>query len=96
MAALILKVFFLVDLHNCLTQDKLSKCAVRIARAGIRGGVKKPIFPQKVNIDFIFTFCIHFLYSLVRLVRPNTEELISRPFMGLLKIRWLLQDCMRT
>ena len=35
-------------------------------------------------------------YSLVRLVRPHTEELISRPFMGLLKIRWLLQDRMRT
>ena len=35
-------------------------------------------------------------YSLVRLVWPNTEELISRPFMGLLKIRWLLQDRMRT
>ena len=31
-------------------------------------------------------------YSLVRLVRPNTEELISRPFMCLLKIRWLHQD----
>ena len=36
------------------------------------------------------------IYSLVRLVRPNTEELISRPFLGLLKIRWLLQDRMRT
>ena len=35
-------------------------------------------------------------YSLVRLVVPNTEELISLPFMGLLKIRWLLQDRMRT
>ena len=33
---------------------------------------------------------------LVRLVVPNTEELISRPFMALLKIRWLLQDRMRT
>ena len=31
-------------------------------------------------------------YSLVRLVWPNTEELISRPFMGLSKIRLLLQD----
>ena len=32
-------------------------------------------------------------YSLVRLVWPNTEELISRPFTGLYKIRLLLQDC---
>ena len=38
----------------------------------------------------------HSSYSLVRLVVLNTEELISRPFMGLLKIRWLLQDRMRT
>ena len=39
------------------------------------------------------------MYSLVRLVVPNTEELISRlfnVFMGLLKIRWLLQDRVRT
>ena len=35
-------------------------------------------------------------YSLVRLVVPNTEELNSWPFMGLLKIQWLLQDCIRT
>ena len=35
-------------------------------------------------------------YSVVRLVRPNTEELISRPFFGLLKICWLLQDRRRT
>ena len=35
-------------------------------------------------------------YSLVRLVWPNTEELISRPFMGLWKIRLLPQDRMRT
>ena len=33
-------------------------------------------------------------YSLVRLVLPNTEELISRPFTGLYKIRLLLQDCL--
>ena len=31
-------------------------------------------------------------YSLVHLVLPNTEELISQPFMGLSKIRLLLQD----
>ena len=35
-------------------------------------------------------------YSLMRLVLPNTEELISRPFMGLYKIRLLLRDRMRT
>ena len=35
-------------------------------------------------------------YSLVRLVMPNPEELISRLSMGLLKIRWLLQDRVRT
>ena len=34
-------------------------------------------------------------YSLVRLVWPNREELISRPFAGLYKIRLLLQDRMR-
>ena len=31
-------------------------------------------------------------YSLMRLVLPNTEELISRPFRGLYKIRLLLRD----
>ena len=31
-------------------------------------------------------------YSLVHLVWPNTESLISQPFMGLSKIRLLLQD----
>ena len=36
------------------------------------------------------------VYSLMHLVRPNAEELISQPFMGLLKIRWLLQDRMRS
>ena len=36
------------------------------------------------------------VYSLVRLVRPNTEELISRPLEGLLKIRLLFQDGMRS
>ena len=35
-----------------------------------------------------------FVYSLVRLVWPNTEELISRPFEGLQKIRLLSQDGM--
>ena len=35
----------------------------------------------------------HKPYSLVRLVWPNTEELISQPFAGLYKIRLLLQDC---
>ena len=34
-------------------------------------------------------------YSLVRLVWPNREELISRPFAGLYKIRLLLRDRMR-
>ena len=33
-------------------------------------------------------------YSQVRLVWPNMEELISRPFMGLSKIRLLFQDSM--
>ena len=32
-------------------------------------------------------------YSLVHLVWQNREELISRPFIGLLKIRLMLQDC---
>ena len=35
-------------------------------------------------------------YSLVRLVWQNTEELISRPFAGLYKIRLLLRDRKRT
>ena len=35
-------------------------------------------------------------YSLVHLVWPNTEELISRPFVGLYKIRLLLRDRKRT
>ena len=35
-------------------------------------------------------------YSLVGVVWPNTEMLISRPFAGLFKIRLLLRDCMRT
>ena len=35
-------------------------------------------------------------YSLVGVVLPNTEMLISRPFAGQYKIRWLLQDRMRT
>ena len=35
-------------------------------------------------------------YSLVRLVWQNTEELISRPFADLYKIRLLLRDLMRT
>ena len=34
------------------------------------------------------------IYSLVRLVQPNTEMLISQPFTGLYKIRLLLQDCL--
>ena len=33
-------------------------------------------------------------YSLVSLVLPNTEELISRPFMSLSKLQLLLQDRM--
>ena len=32
----------------------------------------------------------------MRLVLPNTEMLISRPFTGLYKIRLLLRDRMRT
>ena len=40
------------------------------------------IFSPKSN--FTNSLCI---YSLVRLVRPNTEELISRPLVGLSKIR---------
>ena len=35
------------------------------------------------------------MYSLVHLVWQNREELISRPFAGLYKIRLLLQDRMR-
>ena len=35
-------------------------------------------------------------YSLVRLVVPNTEELISQPLVGLSKIRLLFQDGMRS
>ena len=33
-------------------------------------------------------------YSLLRLVWPNTEEPYSRPFLGLSKIRLVLQDYM--
>ena len=35
-------------------------------------------------------------YSLVRLVVPNTEELISWPLLGLFKIHFLFQDDMRS
>ena len=35
-------------------------------------------------------------YSLVGLVLPKMEELISLPFVGLFKIRWLFQDRMST
>ena len=35
-------------------------------------------------------------YSLVGLVVPKVEELISLPFVGLFKIRWLFQDRMST
>ena len=54
----------------------------------------------KVQFQFQKFSCpiSHFLpmYSLVRLVWQNTEELISRPFTGLYKIRLLLRDRMRT
>ena len=43
-----------------------------------------------------FLPCVSAAYSLVRLVWQNTEELISRPFTSLYKIRLLLRDRMRT
>ena len=39
-----------------------------------------------VSISRLLPIISLYLYSLVRLVVPNTEELISRPFMALLKI----------
>ena len=51
---------------------------------------------RKYKFAFFSKLNCHHNYSLVGLVWPNTEELISRPFMGLWKIRLLLQDRMRT
>ena len=42
------------------------------------------------SISQYLEFNIYDCYSLVHLVWPNREELISRPFMGLSKIRLLL------
>ena len=44
----------------------------------------------------IVMMLLHFEYSLVGVVMPNTELLISRPFAGLYKIRLLLWDRKRT
>jgi len=46
------------------------------------------------TFSYFAQICFHILhkYSLVHLVWPNTESLISQPFMGLSKIRLLLQD----
>ena len=54
---------------------------------------------QGLNINhstWLLCRLLYILYSLVGLVWPNTEELISRPFTGLYKIRLLLQGRMRT
>ena len=56
-------------------------CSLKLQHHREEGRVNVP-----VNVNLI--------YSLVRLVWPNTEELISQPFMGLSKIRLLLQDSM--
>ena len=48
------------------------------------------------QVNNIGLYCSLTDYSLVRLVWQNTEELISRPFTGLYKIRLLLRDRMRT
>ena len=37
-----------------------------------------------------------FTYSAVRLVQPNTEELISQPLWGLFNIQLLFEDRMRS
>ena len=39
---------------------------------------------------------IQMMYSLVHLVRPKMEELISQTLLGLFKIRLLFQDRMRS
>ena len=47
--------------------------------------------------DEVFIILIVIMsYCLVGLVVPKMEELISRPFVGLLKFRWLVQDRMKT
>ena len=43
---------------------------------------------------FVSVFVFDFVYSLLRLVWPNTEEPYSRPFLGLSKIRLVLQGHM--
>ena len=55
-------------------------------------------FCFQIQLDYV-TFMHQYsilYYSLVRLVVPKTEELISRPLEGLLKIRLLFQDGMRS
>ena len=57
------------------------------------------VYNEMFNLEYISIVDYDHLlevYSLVGLIWPNTEELISRPFMGLWKIRLLLQDRMRT
>ena len=52
--------------------------------------------PEKKLDFFILRWNSTADYSLVRLVVPNTKELIPRPLEGLLKIRLLFQDGMRS
>ena len=53
------------------------------------------VFKRILGNFFTFVNILNF-YSLVRLVLPNTEMLISRPFTGLCKIWLLLRDRVRT
>ena len=59
-------------------------------------GLVEPSIEIDGNVRWVESNWKIYFYSLVRLVLPNTEMLISRPFTGLYKIRLLLWDCMRT
>ena len=55
------------------------------------------LYAANANLNihiYMYMYMYSTSYSLVRLVWQNTEELISRPFTGLYKIRLLLQDCL--
>ena len=72
------------------------KMRKRRRRKATVSAVRKDIFRScRLLLTFLIRSISHsIIYSLVHLVWPNTEELISRPFMGLSKIRLLLQDHM--
>ena len=67
-------------------------CSLRIAQSLFKAWRMQSL-SQRLNGEMIQLALLR--YSLVRLVWQNTEELISRPFAGLDKIRLLLPGCMR-